>query len=183
MVTLPTPHFELRQNGYAFAEVDQFIGMLLEADQAGKIIDPRSIQAVRFSLTTAQGYAVSDVDAWLNSVAQALAQRSGRPPATRTQRPPQRPAQQAQRPPVAQPPVTARPTPAPYEEVEKGFDLPKELAVGPLSLGLGGRSAAELDPGRNAVQELPSTPPWASLIVLIGLAGLIAFFVYSLITG
>ncbi len=70
--------------------------------------------------------------------------------------------------------------PAPYTELDEGFDPPSELAAqasSSVSIPSATPTDPSTDPGRNAVREIPATPPWLSLTAVVVILTLIIYVV------
>lgn len=167
-VIVPAPQFRIEPGGYSVEDVDALLNQffaVLKSDPTA--LTGAGLRGVRFRMTPSRpGYSPPQVDAWVNTVAGQLDDLPhGAPP---------------QRPSPAQPidgwPAGSAPPapPAPYEELERSFSAVAENYP-PSSLS--GPIDPSTDPGRNAVKELPATPPWASLTVLIVLLAMISYFV------
>jgi len=168
---VPTPQFRIEPGGYAVEDVDallnQFFAVLKSNPSA---LTGTGLRGVRFRMTPSRpGYAPQQVDAWINAVAGQLdAQPYGAAP-ERTSA-----AQPVDGWPEQQVPPAPPAPPPPYEQPERSFSAVSENYP---SSSLAGPIDPSTDPGRNAVQELPATPPWASLTVLIVLLAMISYFV------
>ena len=167
-VIVPTPQFRIEPGGYSVEDVDALLNQffaVLKSDPAA--LTGAGLRGVRFRMTPSRpGYAPPQVDAWMKAVAGQLDEL---------------PYGAASPPPASPQPIDGWPEspappapPAPYEEPERSFSAVAENY--PLS-SLSGPIDPSTDPGRNAVRELPATPPWASLTVLIVLLAMITYFV------
>lgn len=165
---VPTPQFRIEPGGYAVEDVDALLNQffaLLRSNPAA--LTGAGLRGVRFRMTPSRpGYSPQQVDAWLNAMAGQL---DGLPYGAAPERP-------SPIPPADGWPESQAPTapPAPYEEPERSFsgvseNYPTSSLSGPID--------PSTDPGRNAVQELPATPAWASFTVLIVLLAMISYFV------
>lgn len=164
---VPTPQFRIEPGGYAVEDVDALINQffaVLKSDPAA--LTGAGMRGVRFRTIAARpGYSPRQVDAWVNAVAGQL---DNLPDGAAPEPPP--PAQ-----PVAGWPENPPPL-APYEQPERSFS---GVAENYPTSSLSGPIDPSTDPGRNAVQELPATPPWASVTVLIVLLAMIGYFALS----
>ncbi len=183
---LPEPRFTVRRMGYSYAQVDAFIEALNSAVRNGERVLPEAVGAARFSLSTDMGYAVAEVDAWLEDVRRALADGTAeafRAPRAAPPAPSARPMPSASDGAPATPTIPGLPAPQEIGQLVRNL-LPSrspatggDVPVDPVAQ----RNAEEL--GRNAVQELPATPPWATILLLVTVAGLIAVFAWQAFGG
>ena len=146
----------MERGGYSVADVDSVLNQFFYAlKQNPDSLTSTSLRSLRFLRTEGQpGYAPQSVDAWINTVAQQLDRRI--------------------------PGAATSVTPAPYTELDEGFDPPSELASiqsSSVSIPSATPTDPSTDPGRNAVRELPSTPPWVSLTAAVLILTLIVFLV------
>ncbi len=144
------------------ALLNQFFAMLA-ADPAA--LTGSSLRGLAFTRDAARaGYSQPQVDAWLGVVAEQLDTHRG----TAGRAVPPSPSEDGW------PSDQSRPSlPAPYEEPECGlFSGEESYPVSSLSSEIDPAT----DPGRNAVRELPATPPWASITVLVVLVALMGYF-------
>jgi DivIVA domain-containing protein len=189
-VEILTPQFRIERGGYAVEDVDALLNQffaLLESNPAS--LTAAGLRSVRFrQIPGRPGYAPNQVDSWIDTVARQLASAGSSAHAT---------GPDSSGPDSSGPASSDRDSmgsdsmdrvsyqspgraavPAPYEQPERGFDPPGELFdSAPLSPA--SSTDPSTDPGRNAVQELPATPPWASLTILIVLGAMIVFALVS----
>lgn len=161
---IPTPRFRLERGGYAVEDVDAFLNQFFSVlSKNPRALTGTGLRGVKFrSIPARPGYSPAQVDAWLSTVAAEVDRGQGRTIDETS---------------VVTPRSPSAPSPAPYDELERGFDLPSELHAAP-SLSTGPVDPAT-DPGRNAVKELPATPPWLSLTILIVLLSVMTYLTYA----
>lgn len=168
---VPTPQFRLEPGGYAVEDVDALLNQFFAVMKSNpSALTGAGLRGVRFRMTPSRpGYSPQQVDAWMNAVAGQLdGTPYGAPPEGTSATPAAEGWPESQVPPASPAP------PAPYEEPERSFsgvseNYPTSSLSGPID--------PSTDPGRNAVRELPATPPWASLTVLIVLLAMISYYV------
>lgn len=148
----------MERGGYSVADVDAVLNQFFYALKENPAsLTSASLRSLRFIRAEGQpGYAPQSVDAWINTVAQQLdRQGSGQTP-------------------------SATSSAVPYTELDHGFDLPSELATqssSSVSIPSATPTDPATDPGRNAVQEIPATPPWLSLTAVVVILTLIIYIV------
>lgn len=158
MVQIPTPQFRMEPGGYAVADVDAVLNQFFYAlEAAPDSLNSADMRGIRFLRAEGQpGYSPAQVDAWIDRVARELDGRtSGYRPST-------------------------TPSPAPYTELDEAFDPPSELASqtsSSVSIPSATPTDPSTDPGRNAVKEIPATPPWVSLTAAVVILTLIIYLV------